>query len=104
MARCTTIVQYESKAKFPLHTHDAGEEFLVLKGTFSDPLTGPCTEGFYVRNPIGSAHSPWTDADGTVILVKLRQMTDASEPHVFLDTKVAPFRECTPQRFPNQIR
>lgn len=81
-------MRYDSKASFPEHTHDEGEEFLVLKGTFSDPLTGPCPTGFYVRNPIGSTHSPWTDSDGTEILVKLRQMTDPTEPHVFLDTKV----------------
>lgn len=81
-------MRYDSKASFPQHTHDEGEEFLVLNGTFSDPLTGPCPKGFYVRNPIGSSHSPWTDDDGTVILVKLRQMTDPTEPHVFLDTQV----------------
>jgi hypothetical protein len=43
-----------------------------------------------VRNPIGSEHAPWVDADGCTIMVKLLQMADTGEGttpfHVNLDT------------------
>ena len=70
-ARATSIVRYAPKSRFPEHFHDAGEEFLVLDGTFSD-AAGDYGPGTYVRNPPGSRHAPWS-ADGTTIFVKLRQ-------------------------------
>lgn len=64
--------------KFPAHTHIGGEEFLVLEGTFKDQF-GEFPAGTYVRNPIGSEHSPWVDEDGCTIMVKLLQMADTGE-------------------------
>jgi len=77
-ARCTTIVEYKPNSKFPEHEHIGGEEFLVLKGTFKDQF-GEFPAGTYVRNPIGSVHSPWVDDDGCVIMVKLLQMAETGE-------------------------
>lgn len=77
-ARATTIVEYQPKSSFPEHEHIGGEEFLVLKGTFKDQF-GEFPAGTYVRNPIGSKHSPWVDEDGCVIMVKLLQMADTGE-------------------------
>lgn len=77
-ARATTIVEYNPNSKFSEHEHIGGEEFLVLKGTFKDKF-GEFPAGTYVRNPIGSKHSPWVDEDGCVILVKLLQMADTGE-------------------------
>ena len=77
-ARCTTVVEYQPHSKFPEHTHIGGEEFLVLKGTFHDQF-GRFPEGTYVRNPIGSKHSPWVEEDGCTILVKLLQMADTKD-------------------------
>ncbi len=34
--RATSIVRYAPKSYFALHTHNGGEEFLVLQGAFSD--------------------------------------------------------------------
>jgi quercetin dioxygenase-like cupin family protein len=73
MALATSIVRYAAGSRFPPHTHDLGEEFLVLAGTFSDD-SGDFSQGTYVRNPPGSRHAPFS-RDGCVILVKLRQMT-----------------------------
>ena len=72
VADATTIVRYARRSHFPAHTHELGEEFLVLSGTFSDEY-GDYPAGTYVRNPPGSVHAPHSDG-GCVILVKLRQM------------------------------
>jgi quercetin dioxygenase-like cupin family protein len=74
-ARATTIVEYQPNSKFPMHEHIGGEEFLVLEGTFKDQF-GEFGAGTYVRNPIGSKHSPWVDDDGCTIMVKLLQMAE----------------------------
>ena len=87
-ARATTIVEYKPNSKFPEHEHIGGEEFLVLDGTFKDQF-GEFKAGTYVRNPIGSKHSPWVDDDGCTILVKLLQMAEipgeGTEPYHVLD-------------------
>ncbi|MEM6945303.1 MAG: cupin domain-containing protein, partial [Pseudomonadota bacterium] len=36
VARATTIVRFAPNAEFHAHTHDGGEEFLVLDGVFED--------------------------------------------------------------------
>jgi len=74
VALASSIVRYAPGSRFAPHTHDLGEEFLVLEGTFSDE-SGDFSAGTYVRNPPGSRHAPFS-ADGCVIFVKLRQMRD----------------------------
>jgi anti-sigma factor ChrR (cupin superfamily) len=65
VARATSIVRYEPGSRFSAHTHDLGEEFLVLEGIFSDEH-GDYPTGTYVRNPPGSSHRPYT-VDGCTI-------------------------------------
>lgn len=84
VARATSLVRYAPGSSFSRHTHDLGEEFLVLDGVFSDEH-GDFGKGFYVRNPPGSSHSPHT-RPGCVIFVKLRQMQPEGERPVVLDT------------------
>lgn len=69
VARLTSLVRYGPGSRFPEHRHGGGEEYLVLSGTFSDEQ-GDHRAGTYVRNGVGSRHSPFTD-EGCVILVKL---------------------------------
>lgn len=62
----------------------------MLRGTFKDQF-GEFPAGTYVRNPIGSKHAPWVDADGCTIMVKLLQMAETAgegtQPlHINLDT------------------
>jgi len=71
VARATSLVRYAPNSYFDAHTHDAGEEFLVLEGVFSDEM-GDFPAGMYLRNPPGSNHKPFTK-DGCIIMVKLRQ-------------------------------
>jgi len=85
VARATSVVKYDKGSNFPWHTHGGGEEFIVLEGTFSDKENGDATAGYYVRNPIDSAHTPYS-VDGCVIFVKLRQMVELGEKVVRIDT------------------
>jgi anti-sigma factor ChrR (cupin superfamily) len=84
VARATSLVRYAPGSFFSPHTHELGEEFLVLEGVFSDQ-SGDFGTGYYVRNPPGSSHSPHTNP-GCVIFVKLRQMQPTGEHAVVIDT------------------
>lgn len=77
VARATTIVKFEPHQEFPRHTHGGGEEFVVLDGTWHDDY-GAFPKYTYVRNYIGSGHTPKIKDDGCTILVKLRQMSKSS--------------------------
>ena len=83
-ARATSIVRYAAGARFPRHQHPGGEEILVLSGTFSDE-DGHYPAGWYLRNPPGSGHRPFSD-DGAVIFVKLWQMPPHETRCVRIDT------------------
>lgn len=89
VARATSIVRYSPGSRFSPHEHGGGEEFLVLEGVFSDEH-GDDGPGTYVRNPVGSAHAPFSAA-GCTILVKLRQMDPADQSRVVVDTRRSPF-------------
>ncbi|MGR3501831.1 cupin domain-containing protein [Pseudaestuariivita sp.] len=90
VARATTLVRFDAGSAFDAHTHGGGEEYFVLDGTFSDE-TGDFPAGTYVRNPIGTWHTPHTD-EGCTILVKLHQFDQTDTEEVVIDTKAAAFR------------
>ena len=83
-ARATSIVRYAPQSRFSAHTHDGGEEFLVLEGVFQDEH-GDFPAGSYVRNPPTSSHTPGSEL-GCVILVKLWQFEPGDRTHLHLDT------------------
>lgn len=87
VARATSIVRYAAGSRFERHSHGGGEEILVLEGTFSDE-TGHYPAGTYLRNPVGSAHAPFSE-EGCTILVKLHQMHQADQQQVVIDTTSA---------------
>ncbi|MBE7382456.1 MAG: cupin domain-containing protein [Leptolyngbya sp. SIO1E4] len=87
VARATSLVRYAPGSYFSAHTHGGGEEFLVLEGTFSDEQ-GDYGPGTYVRNPVGSSHSPYSQ-DGCTILVKLWQMQQQDQQRVAIATSQA---------------
>ncbi|MEM8611604.1 MAG: cupin domain-containing protein [Cyanobacteria bacterium P01_H01_bin.105] len=84
VARATSIVRYAPGSYFSAHTHGGGEEFIVLDGIFSDEH-GDFGPGTYVRNPVGSSHTPHSK-EGATILVKLRQMEPDDQQQVTIDT------------------
>ena len=84
VARATSLVRYAPGSHFSAHRHDAGEEFFVLEGTFSDEA-GDFHAGTYVRNPPGSGHRPRSEP-GCILFVKLRQIVPADQTHVCIDT------------------
>lgn len=89
VARATTIVKYDPGSNFSPHTHGGGEEFIVLEGVFSDEH-GDYPAGTYVRNPVGSTHTPRSD-DGCTIFVKLHQFDPEDQAQFSINTKDAKF-------------
>lgn len=90
VARATSVVRYAPGSSFSAHTHGGGEEFLVLDGIFSDEQ-GDYPAGTYVRNPVGSQHTPASHA-GCTILVKLWQMQPDDQQRVAVQTPQADWR------------
>ncbi len=92
VARATTIVRFAPNSKFSAHSHDGGEEYLVLEGTFHDE-SGSYPKGSYVRNPVGTSHTPFVGEDGCTILVKLHQFDPDDQAQIKIDTKNATWRQ-----------
>ena len=86
-ARATSLVRYAPDSHFARHLHPGGEEILVLSGTFSDEH-GHYPVGWYLRNPPGSSHQPFS-VPGATIFVKLWQMPPSDGHTVRLDTNDA---------------
>ncbi len=89
VARATSLVRYAPESYFSEHTHSGGEEFFVLEGVFSDEH-GDYPAGTYVRNPIGTAHTPHSK-DGCVIFVKLQQFVESDTEQFSINTRDAKF-------------
>lgn len=91
VARATSIVRYAPYTVFSSHTHSGGEEFLVLDGEFSDEHQN-YPKGSYVRNPIGTSHTPSIGKSGATILVKLHQFDQDDTEQKIIDTQKHPWR------------
>ena len=87
VARATSVVRYAPNTEFTPHTHDGGEEILVLDGCFSDER-GNYSAGMYLRNPPGSQHAPYS-TDGCTLFVKLRQFAQTDSQALRLNTKAS---------------
>lgn len=90
VARATSLVRFEPDSQFDAHEHGGGEEFLVLEGVFSDEHED-YPAGTYVRNPIGTAHTPHIGPEGATILVKLHQFSPEDTEQKAIDTRQARF-------------
>jgi len=88
-ARATTIVRYEPGVRFPQHTHDLGEEIFVLEGVLGDE-TGHYPAGFFMMNPPGSSHTPFSET-GCTLFVKLRHLGPDQVQRELVDTRTAPW-------------
>ncbi len=94
VARATSIVRFAPGSVFSPHTHDGGEEYLVLDGTFQDE-DGDFPTGCYVRNPPTTSHRP-AARDGATILVKLHQFDPADRTQVQIDSHFATWTHTVP--------
>ncbi|WP_394149515.1 cupin domain-containing protein [Vibrio maritimus] len=90
VARATSLVRYQPNSEFSPHTHGGGEEFFVLEGVFSDEH-GDYPAGTYVRNPIGTAHTPKIGPEGATIFVKLQQFKAEDQLQFSIDTYSQPW-------------
>lgn len=89
IARATSIVRYQAKSKFESHSHEFGEEILVLAGVFSDK-SGDYPAGTYIMNPPGSMHAPFSES-GCTLFVKLRHLGTDQVTREIVDTNTAPW-------------
>lgn len=87
VARATSIVRYEAGSGYSAHTHNGGEEILVLEGIFSDEH-GDYPAGTYLRNPPGTSHKPFSVA-GCTLLVKLWQFAEDDTTQLVFNTNDA---------------
>ena len=87
VARATSIVSYAPGSSFHRHTHELGEEIVVLDGIFSDEAGDYCA-GCYLKNPPGSSHAPRSET-GCTLFVKLRHLDPVDQHCVALDTRTA---------------
>lgn len=92
VARATSIVRYAPHSEFSSHTHNGGEEFLVLEGVFSDEHQN-YSKGSYVRNPIGTSHTPKIGKEGATIFVKLHQFDQDDKEQKMTDTQNSPWQQ-----------
>ncbi|MEL7024202.1 MAG: cupin domain-containing protein [Pseudomonadota bacterium] len=88
VARATSLVRYAPNSEFSPHTHGGGEEYFVLAGAFADEH-GVYPKGHYVRNPIGTSHTPRIGDEGATIFVKLHQFEAADQSQFGIDTTSA---------------
>ena len=88
VARATSLVRYAPDSRFSRHVHGGGEEFFVLEGVFADEHA-EYPRGTYVRNPIGTAHTPRVGPEGCTIFVKLHQFERDDTMPVVVDTTAA---------------
>ena len=91
VARATSLVKYESDSVFSSHVHGGGEEILVLDGTFGDEHS-LYPAGTYIRNPIGTSHTPAVGSDGALIFVKLHQFDSGDVEQFVINTPDQSFR------------
>jgi anti-sigma factor ChrR (cupin superfamily) len=88
VARATSLVRYAPNSQFSAHEHTGGEEFLVLEGVFADEHA-EYPVGSYVRNPIGTSHTPRIGPEGCVIFVKLQQFEAEDQEQKAIDTRAS---------------
>lgn len=87
VAMATSIVRYQAGSGYSAHTHNGGEEILVLEGVFSDEH-GDYPAGTYLRNPPGTSHQPFSEK-GCTLLVKLWQFAEGDATTLAYDTNEA---------------
>ncbi|WP_372364627.1 cupin domain-containing protein [Candidatus Uabimicrobium sp. HlEnr_7] len=92
VARATTLVRYQRNSSFTSHTHNGGEEIFVIEGVFSDEH-GDYPKGTYIRNPVGTKHTPKIGDEGATIFVKLHQFSANDTQQKIVDTTKASWSE-----------
>ena len=83
----TSLVKYDAEARFSEHSHDKGEEILVLDGVLSDE-DGDYRAGNYLRKPPGTRHTPFSRS-GCEMLVLRDQFSIDDDEEVQFDTQSA---------------
>ena len=83
--RTTFLVRYQPGTHLTSHTHEKGEEIIVLEGNFSDEQ-GAYPAGCYIKTPPGSTHAPYSEA-GCTLLIKQSHMQPDDMERVVVDVQ-----------------
>lgn len=94
IARATSLVRFAPGTSFPFHAHGGGEEILVLEGVWEDEH-GTYPAGTYLRDPVGTAHEPFTK-EGCLLFVKLWQFQKGDSARIVRDTKAGTWQSHGP--------
>ena len=86
-ARSTSIDRFSAQSRLDRQWHGCGEEFLVLKGSFSDEF-GDYPAGTYLRNPPGSVRR-LRCGEGSALFVKAGQFQPGDQERVVVETRGA---------------
>jgi anti-sigma factor ChrR (cupin superfamily) len=68
------LIRWAPNTPVALHTHQGGEEVLVLEGRAYDEH-GEYPAGTWARSPDQSSHSPFTRDEGALLFVKTGHLT-----------------------------
>ena len=71
------LVRWDAQVHFPAHTHPGGEEILVLEGCLYDEQ-GAHPAGTWLRSPRYSRHTPYTESEGALLLVKVGHLDEGA--------------------------
>ncbi len=74
VARATSLVRYAPNTEFKPHTHQGGEEVLVINGRFFDEY-GEHPAGSWIRSPQQSEHTPYIRDEDALIFVTTGHLT-----------------------------
>ena len=89
VAKATSMVRCHPGSKFQSHTHEFGEEILVLDGMLSDEA-GDYPAGTYIMNLPGSCHAPHSKT-GCTLFVKVGHLGSDQIKREILNTKSSPW-------------
>jgi anti-sigma factor ChrR (cupin superfamily) len=90
IARATSCVRFGRGSFFPHHEHGGGEEIFVLEGELEDEH-GRYPTGTYLRDPIGSSHTPFSK-NGCIIYVKLWQFAVDDKERIAIESAAKPWQ------------
>jgi anti-sigma factor ChrR (cupin superfamily) len=91
VARATSFVRFAPGSAFPHHAHGGGEEIFVIDGGLEDEK-GHYPAGTYLRDPVGSSHTPFS-RDGCTLFVKLWQFAKDDSARVVIEDASRQWRD-----------
>ena len=91
LLRTTSVFRYVKNTHLLSHTHDKGEEIIVLEGEYSDEF-GVYSTGTYIKNPTATRHTSVTKS-GCILFVKQGHLQKDDTERVVVHVQNSPWRQ-----------